>query len=320
MSRTPESGAAPAWKTALAYLAVYLAWGSTYFAIKIGISRFSVSGMTGTRFVLAGTMMGLFWALRRGPGRGRAAAPRELAWAALVGMVMLGGGTGFLGYAERTVPSGVCALIIASSPILFAVFNRWAGGPRLAWNQVAGGVLSLAGVALLTLQGSSWSSGAPPLRGLLILAAGMVCWTGASVASKRLPLPADTALSASAQMLAAGALMLVLGLALDEYRPADLACMPRQTALAVFYLAVVGSCLGFTAYSWLLRREPANRVSSYAFVNPVVAVFLGVGLGGERFTAPIAAAMVAVTAGVMLSLFGGRWPRLRFPQAPAEQP
>ena len=305
------------WKTAAAYAAVYAAWGSTYFAIKIGVSRFSPAGMMGLRFLTAGSIM---LALRRllARGSGEPSSPGELARAAAFGCALLGGGTGFLGYAERTVPSGVCALVIGCSPMLFAAFNRLADGPRLTRHQIAGGLLGLAGVVLLAVSGSSWSGGRTPLAGLALLVIGMFCWVGSSVASKFIGLPKDNNLAAGVEMLAAGALLLAAGRLRGEFAFSDLTRLPRETALAILYLAAVGSCLGFTAYSWLLRREPANRVSSYAFVNPVVAVGLGVAWGGERFTWPIGLACAAVLGGVSLSLAGGRLTRAQLPANEAE--
>jgi drug/metabolite transporter (DMT)-like permease len=118
-------------------------------------------------------------------------------------------------------------------------------------------------------------------------------------------------LASGVEMLAAGVLLLAAGRLRGEFVFGELSAMPRQTILAILYLASVGSLLGFTAYSWLLQHEPANRVSSYAFVNPVVAVLLGVTLGGERFTAPIALACLSILAGVGLSFFGARLGRPR---------
>ncbi|MBI3547588.1 MAG: EamA family transporter [Elusimicrobia bacterium] len=305
------------WKIIAAYGAVYLAWGSTYFAIKIGVSHFSAAGMAGIRFLLAGVMMIGLGRLMRG-GAAEPATRRQLVHAALIGCVLLGGGTGFLGYAERTVPSGICALVIGCSPILFAVFNRIAGGPRLTPNQIAGGVLGTVGVAVLSLQKSAWTGGQVPYVGLGLLIFGMFCWVSASVVSKHVALPKDTALTAAVQMLTAGTLLLTAGRLRGEFLFSNLPHLPQDTALAILYLATFGSCVGFTAYSWLLRHEPSNRVSSYAFVNPVVAVFLGVVFGGERFTAPIAVACVAVLAGVSLSLFGARWTKALLPATEPE--
>lgn len=303
------------WKTAAAYAAVYTAWGSTYFAIKIGVSRYSPAAMAGTRFLLAGAAL---LSLRRLFGRASGkTSRRELLNAALIGCVMLAGGNGFLGYAEQTVPSGICALVIGCSPIGFALLDRLLGGPKLTRFQVAGGLVGLAGIVLLSLSGTS-ADGEVPRAGLGLLLFGMCCWVSSSVASKHVAMPKDNMLASGVEMLAAGALLLIGGRLHGEFRFAELPDMPRQTALAVVYLAGVGSLLGFTAYSWLLQNEPANRVSSYAFVNPVVAVLLGVTLGGESFTAPIALACAAVLAGVSLSLFGPRLARARLPATEPE--
>lgn len=289
-------------RVAAAYAAVYLAWGSTYFAIRIGVREFSPAALGGLRFALAGSLM---LALRRLLG-GAAATRRETWNATGIGVVLLAGGTGFLGYAERTVPSGVTALVIGCSPMLFAIFNRWAGGPPLRANQLAGGVLGMIGIAVLAWEGSSSRELIFPLSGLGLLLVGMVCWTSASVASAHLELPRDALWTAAVQNFAASAVLLLAAFARGEVGMRDLAAIPPGALGAIAYLAVVGSCVGFTAYTWLLRREPSNRVSSYAFVNPVVAVLLGAGLGGEAVTPGVLAAMGLVIGGVSLSMLGRR--------------
>lgn len=290
-------------KTALAYAAVYLAWGSTYLAIKFGVREFSPSALGGLRFLLAGALM---LALRRLFGRGEAATGKQTGTAAAVGIVMLGGGTGFLGYAERTVPSGVTALVIGCSPMLFALFNRWAGGPPIRSHQILGGVLGTIGVGVLAWEGGSSSTLSFPLSGLGLLFIGMVCWTGASVSSAHLEMPKDSLWTAAIQNFAAAVVLLPAAFLVDGIRVANLLSPPPSASGAIIYLAAVGSCIGFTSYTWLLRREPSNRVSSYAYVNPVVAVLLGAGIGGELITGPVLIAMGLVIGGVAISLFGGR--------------
>ena len=296
-----ESGS---WKIPAAYAAVYVAWGSTYFAIKIGVAHFSPAGMCGVRFALAAALM--FGAWRWFSGGRAAPTARECLSAAGIGAVLLGGGTGGLAYAERVVPSGVCALVIGCSPMLFALFNRLAGGPALSGRQIAGGLLGTTGAVLLALDGGGAKDAGFPLAGLGVLVFGMVCWTGSSVASKYVPLPKDNLLTAAVQNLTASILLLALGLARGEFRPADLSTLRPDTWAAIVYLAVVGSGLGFTAYTWLLAHEPANRVSSYAFVNPVVAVALGTALGGEPLTKTMGAAICLILGGVALSMLGAR--------------
>jgi drug/metabolite transporter (DMT)-like permease len=143
---------------------------------------------------------------------------------------------------------------------------------------------------------------------LLVLAA--CFWTGTSVYSKHLRLPKDPILSSTLQMVAGGILMTAYGFVAGEMTPASIAAAPPKIWGAIVYLAVIGSCLGFTAYSWLLLHQPANRVSSYAFVNPLVAVLLGVVWGKEGFTAPIACALTLIGVGVSISLFGDRWKKI----------
>ncbi len=275
--------------TALGLL--YVVWGSTYLAIAVAIEGFPPFLMGGIRFIIAGA---LFYPLLRLRG---APAPTAAEWrgAALVGTLLLVGGNGGVAFAEQWVASGVAAVVIATTPIwtgLFAgLFGRWPS--RMEW---AGLALGLAGVVLLNTGGDLRAHPAGAVA--LILAA--VCWAFGSAWSRQLSMPSGL-MAVAAQLLVGGAALVLLGLAVGE----RLTAMPSARALWAFaYLIVVGSWVGYTAYIYLLGRVRPALATSYAYVNPVVAVALGALLGGERITGTTIVSMVVILAGVGLVLLG----------------
>ncbi len=276
----------------LALLAVYLIWGSTYFAIRVALEGgFPPLLMAGVRFVLAGSALFavLWW-------RG-ASVPRAKEWlgAALIGTLLLIGGNGGVVIAEQWVASGLAALGVATVPVWTALLGglggRWPR--RLEW---AGLALGFAGVVLLNLEGDLRAS---PVGALALFIAAL-SWSLGSTWSQRVALPAGLMASA-AEMLVAGGLFLVLGLVRGE----RVGTMPHQSALlALLYLIVFGALVAFTAYNYLLRRVRPALATSYAYVNPVVAVGLGVGFADERITSVGLAAMLVIVAGVALLAWG----------------
>lgn len=275
--------------TALGLL--YVIWGSTYLAIAVALEGFPPFLMGGIRFLVAGALLYPLLRLRGTP------APTGAQWrgAAIVGTFLLLGGNGGVAFAEQWVASGVAAVVIATTPIwtgLFAGFwGRWPN--RLEW---AGLVLGLAGVVLLNL-GADLRA-APVGAVALILAA--VSWALGSAWSRHLPMPSGL-MAVAAQLLVAGAAMVVVGLGAGE----RLTALPSARALAAFaYLVVVGSWVGYSAYIYLLGRVRPALATSYAYVNPVVAVALGALLAGERITGTTVVSMVVILSGVGLVLLG----------------
>lgn len=271
----------------LALLAVYIIWGSTYLAIRYTLESFPPFLMAGARFLLAGALLFLL-ARRRG-----SPAPTRAQWggAALVGGLLLVSGNGVVVFAEQSVSSSLTALVLAVVPIWAALIaGLWGQWPaRREW---LGLLLGFAGIVLLNLEGDMRAN---PLGAALLLTA-TISWALGSVWSRRLPLPSGLMASA-AEMLAAGAMLSLLSLASGE----RMAAPPTTHALLAFlYLIVFGAIVAFSAYGYLLRHARPALATSYAYVNPVVAVALGVGLAGERVTLVGLLAMVVILAGVAL--------------------
>lgn len=283
------------------FLIVYVLWGSTYLALKIGGSAFAVSAVVGLRFLGAGAIMFAGWWLlssRQWPTR------RELLWSIFLGNVMLIGGTAVVAYSVQVIPSGTAAMIVATTPMWFAIIDRAFGGPLIRPLQLVGIVLGMGGIVLLKFGNTSGDS---QLWGMLAVFAAVIFWTSSGVASKRVPMPRNVYFSSAVQMLTTGAVMMVYGRLAGEFTLGDLSNMPPKAFWVIVYLIVFGSCVGFTSYAWLLKNQPTSRVSTYAFVNPAVAVLLGT-LWDEEFTPFVFASLVLIAGGVALMLFGARRP------------
>jgi drug/metabolite transporter (DMT)-like permease len=280
---------APANRTLLllSLLAVYLVWGSTYFGMRVALGGFPPLLMAALRFLLAGTLM--LGALKV---RGHALpTPRQWRNCALVGTLLLAMGNGGVAVAEQWVASGLAAVMIASVPLWSAVFAGLLGSWP-SWRERVGLGIGAAGVVLLNLGGDLRGQ---PLGAVVLLGAA-ASWALGSVWSKRLDLPSGLMASA-AQMLCGGAVLLTVALVRGD-RPS--AHVPTSALAAVLYLALFGSVLAYSAYGYLLRHASPALATSYAFVNPAIAVLLGVALGGEH-PGPIAiAAMGVIMLGVAL--------------------
>jgi len=266
---TPQAVAHPPTlsKVVLALLAVYLIWGSTYLATRIAIASFPPFLLGGVRYLLAGSV--LYGVLRR---RG-APAPRRSQWLAglLVGVLLLGLGNGLTALALVTVSSGVVAIVIATTPLWsVALAGLWGARPRRL--ELVGLGLGLAGVYTLQ-RGGAFAGSA---LGLWVALVASLTWALGSVWSGRLPRPAGP-MAAAVQMLAGGASMLAIGLARGE----RVGVVTSTAVLAFVYLVVFGSLVAFTAYQFLLASTRPAVATSYAFVNPVIALLLGALLADE---------------------------------------
>ncbi|HZI15135.1 MAG TPA: drug/metabolite exporter YedA [Myxococcus sp.] len=287
----PDTATAPApSKGALivSLAALYLIWGSTYLAI-----RWTLEGglppflMSGSRFILAGSVLfGVLW-LRGAP----VPSLRQWGSAALVGTLLLGVGNGCIVFAQQWVPSGVAALVVGSLPMWTALFGglfgQWPGRME-KW----GLALGFGGIVLLNFGGELGGRWLPALLMLL----SPVSWAFGSIWSRRLPMPQGL-MSAAAQMLCGGVVMLTFSTLMGEGLPA----MPgTRAALSYVYLVIFGSLVGYSAYGYLLRNARPSLATSYAYVNPVVAVFLGGVLAGETMSAKAWVAMAAILGAVVL--------------------
>ncbi len=286
------------WKVVLAFAAVYLIWGSTYLAIRYAIETLPPFLMAGIRFLVAGALF-YPWVRWRGAPR---PAPNHWVAAAVVGGLLLLGGNGLVVFAELTVPSGLAALMIATVP-MWVVLLDWLrpGGGRPARKVLLGVLVGFAGMMLLVNLGES-QSGTVHGFGALLLVLAALSWATGSLYSRRATLPESPFLATAMQMLMGGAWLTVVGLARGELGMLDLSQVTWRSAAAVGYLIVFGSIIAFTAYIWLLRVVPVAQVSTYAYVNPVVAVALGWALAGESVTArTLVAAAIIILAVVMIT-------------------
>jgi drug/metabolite transporter (DMT)-like permease len=276
----------------LALLALYIIWGSTYLAMRYAIEGFPPFLMAGIRFLLAGGLLLGFQLARREPLPSR----KQMGSAALVGLLLLVGGNGMVAFAEQTVASSVAALTVATTPlwaVLFArIWGRWPSRPE--W---IGLVVGFIGIVLLNLGGNLHAS---PIGAVIVLMAA-ACWAFGSVLSQHLPLPASGATSSAVEMLTAGAVLMVI----SQIRGDRLAAsVPATSWWAMGFLIVFGSLVAFSAYVFLLRRVRPALATSYAYVNPVVAVALGAGLAGEAITWPELLALLFILTGVVLVILG----------------
>lgn len=291
---------------------VYLVWGSTYLAIRVLDRSAPPLLAMGARFTVAGVLLAGFLALRHGPGILRV-APRRAASAALVGVLLLAGGNGAVAVAERVIPSGLAALLVAAVP-LWLVCLRLVTGDRPRQLTITGTVLGFAGIALLTLPGGH--HGGTAWWGVLTILGGSVSWATGSFASQRLPVPPQPFVATAYEMLAGGLTMLAVGAARGEGAGLRLAAIPASGWAALGYLIAFGSLLGFSAYVWLLGHAPLSLMATYAYVNPVVAVVLGALILNEQVTWPLLAGGAIVVAGVGLVVSAERPARQRAPGSP----
>ncbi len=287
-------------KIAVAFLAIYVIWGSTYLAIRFAVETLPPLLMAGARHFASGIIL-VAWVARSRPVRPTREQVRD---ATVVGLLLLLGGNGLVTWAEQWVPSGLAALLVATVPLWMALLNGVidpATRPHArGW---AGIGLGLCGVALLVEPRGELAASAHALAGAFALICAALLWAAGSLYSRRAKLPRDRLLSTGMQMLAGAAGLVLAGLLAGEASRVHLETVSTRSVLALLYLVFFGSIVGFTAYVWLLQVVSPSKVATYAFVNPAVAVLLGVTLGGETLaprtlaaTAIIVASVVAITS------------------------
>lgn len=267
-----------AWKVLLAFAIIYFVWGSTFLAIRVGVREVPPFLLAGMRFLVAGLIL-YGWMRARGT-----ASPtvREWSAASLLAVLIFVFDYGLLFWAERRVPSGIAAVMMATIPVFMAlgeiVFLRT---QRLTLRLGLALLVGMGGVAVLV--GHTMSLGEAPIdtAGACALIFAAISWSVAASLSRKLPLPAAKAMSSGAQMLAGGVFLTLTAALLGEFRGFHVQAVSRGAWLALAYLIVAGSIVGFTAYVWLIHHESPTKVGTYAYVNPVVAVLVGYFLGGE---------------------------------------
>jgi drug/metabolite transporter (DMT)-like permease len=295
------------WRTVAALAIVCLAWGTTYPAIRVMVETVPPLLGTGARFLVAGVLLYVLLLLRGGVARVRTTY-RELAGAALIGTVILGD-IGLLALAEQEVPAGLAALLIASVP-LWIVVLRLMHRERVARGTLGAVAAGFGGVAILVLPGDR--AGGAPLDWLLVLVlAGLIEALG-QYYSKRTPLPPDGLVTTALQLLAAAIVLLLAGMVAGESSQLHLNGFSTESLAALAYLVGPGSLVAYSAFVWLLDHAPISTVSTYAYVNPVVAVLLGWAVLSEAITATIVAGSLAILLSVAFVL--------RREQPPARQP
>lgn len=275
----------------LSLLSVYVIWGSTYLAMRIAISSVPPFLMAGIRFLIAGTILYVILRLRGTP------APTKAQWigAAITGALLLAAGNGFIAFSEQWVASGLTAVGVAAVPIWTALFvglmGRWP--TRVEW---CGLILGFSGVILLNLANNIWAN---PI-GAIALLIGPICWAMGTALSTRVTLP-NGLMSSAAEMLVGGIILIPLSLLFGE----RVSALPAPASLwALAFLVIFGSLIAFCAFGFLVRKVRPALATSYAYVNPVIAVVLGMALDGEHITFLGIAAMFVILSGVGLVSLG----------------
>ncbi|MBW4082759.1 EamA family transporter [Paenibacillus sp. S150] len=306
----------------IALLSVYLFWGGTYAGMKVAIETMPPFLMAGVRFFTAGAVL---YVISRLSGAKRPAG-HQWRSSAIVGALLLLGGNGLVAWSEQRVSSSIASLIVAAVPVwmmLFSWFGR--GGKRPNTGVIAGIILGLLGIAVLVFQPGRGESGtAADLIGIITLLAASLSWAAGSMYSRSARMPDSPLMSTAAQMLTGGVLLIAFSYFTGDWSKLDVPGISLRSYAALGYLVIFGSIIGYTAYIWLLKNADSSLVSTYAFVNPVVAVFLGWAMVGEKLTVnTLLAAVIIIAAVVLVTIFRGK-PQRRTTQAaldiPSRQP
>jgi drug/metabolite transporter (DMT)-like permease len=278
MSAVEPASNRPAWKTLLAFAIIYFVWGSTYLAIRVGVREVPPFLLAGMRFVAAGAIL-YGWMIAKGER-----SPRRREWMAVLLMAVLifVVDYGAVFWAEQRVASGLTAVMMGTIPAFMVLSEIIVlRTQRLTVRLTTALMIGIAGVAVLTSHSLNLDSEPIDTAGAVLLLVGALSWSVASVLSRKLPLPKSKVMSAGAQMLAGGVMLMVAAAAFGEFRGFHAGNVSREAWLALVYLIVAGSIVAYTAYVWLIHHESPTKVGTYAYVNPVVAVLLGYFLAGE---------------------------------------
>jgi drug/metabolite transporter (DMT)-like permease len=296
---------APALAVAGAMLIIYTIWGSTYLAIRFAVETLPPFLFAAVRFALAG---GALYVWRRASGD-RFRSPIEWRSAAVVGLFLLVGGNGSLVWAEQRVPSGPAALLIATVPLWMALID-WLrpGGKRPTAAALLGVCVGFVGILILIgLRGFQMGGGLDPV-GSVVLVLGAFLWAAGSLYNRGARLPESPLLGVAVEMLAGAVGLFILAMLAGDWGRLNLAAVSARSLISMAYLIVFGSLIAFSAYVWVLRVAPTPLVSTYAYVNPVVAIFLGSALAAEPLTPRTLAAAFVILGAVLLTSVRRRAP------------
>jgi drug/metabolite transporter (DMT)-like permease len=294
-SAAPTYRPATGWQVWTGLWIVYIVWGSTYLAIRVVVETMPPLLSGGVRFMLAGAILYTVLLVRNGRARVRFTREQLLS-AGIVGTLLVTGGNGLVMVGELDVPSALAALIIASVPLWVVVYRRVAG-EAIATGTLVGVGVGFVGLALILLPSGS-NDEVTSWVGLLLLCLAAPSWALGSFLSKRRVLPSDPFLSTSLQMMLGGLTSVLAGLVRGEAGDVHFGAFSGDSLLAYVYLILIGSLVAFTAYVWLLQNAPVSKVATYAYVNPVIAIFLGWAILSEDITVWIVAGAAIVVASV----------------------
>ncbi|HTD66199.1 MAG TPA: EamA family transporter [Candidatus Limnocylindria bacterium] len=312
MNTPTTSSPPPRTLVVLAFAAIYLVWGSTYLAIRVVVETLPPFLSAGVRFLIAG---GLLFAFLRARG---VAKPARLEWrnAIVTGVLLLVGGNGLVVWAEQSISSGFAALVVALAPAWFALLD-WLRprGVRPRLKTAVGIVVGFLGVLIL-MNGRGGAHGNGHWWATLAVMVAGISWASGSLYSKHNSHSSSPWMTAAAQMICGGAGLLLVGGALGEPFRTHWTHVSARSLWALMYLIVFGSWIGFSAYIWLLKASTPSRVSTYAYVNPVIAVFLGWALLGESINAHMIWGALVILAGVIIitvpgAMIANGWMRVR---------
>jgi len=277
-----------------AFAAVYIIWGSTYLGIRVAIESIPPFLMAGSRFIVSGSLLYVWTRIRREP------SPTIEHWrsAAIIGMMLLLIGNGALTWAEQLIPSGIAALLAAVSPLWFVLIEWIQEGVRPSAGVVAGLLLGTLGVIVLINPANLVGGGEINLIGASVLVTASICWAGGSLYSRKAKLPSSPLLATAMEMLAGGIGLILLGAVTGELGRFEISAITYRSLGAYVYLTIFGSLIGFSAYIWLLRATTPTLASTYAYVNPIVAVFVGWLVADEVLSGRILLAAVVIIAAV----------------------
>ena len=294
MERTSKPSA---WRVLLAFAIIYVVWGSTFLAIRVGVREVPPFLLAGLRFLIAGIVL---YAWMRAKGT-QSPALREWGAVLLLAVLIFVFDYGLLFWAERRVPSGIAAVMMATIPVFMAISEILIlRTQRLSARLAIGLLVGTGGVTVLVSRRLSFGEVPIDTAGACALIVAAISWSLASALTRRLPLPAAKTMSSGAQMLSGGVLLMLTAALLGEFRGFHVDTVSRGAWLALAYLIVLGSIVAFTAYVWLLHYESPTRVGTYAYVNPVVAVLVGYFLGGEALGPRMIVGTVLVLVSVVV--------------------